>query len=84
VTFKKGDRVKVRKLSEKEFKKIYKFVSYLLYLDINSEYFNKVYIIKKIHSRLIDIGKRYCFYPEELIKIHSLKNKLQLIKELIK
>jgi hypothetical protein len=90
--FKIGDKVKVKKLSEKEFEEIYiekyKNKWYNVdYLNLYSANFGKVYTIagfseKREFISLLEIENS--FYPEELIKINNLKTRLQLIRELIK
>jgi hypothetical protein len=83
--FKIGDRVKVKKLSEKEFEKTYNSFSYKTYLREYSKYFGNIYIINYFKSRYIvlsGIGDIFC--PDELVKVNTLKTRLNLIKELIK
>jgi hypothetical protein len=88
--FKKGDRVRIKKLSEKEFKRIYLNNlcgwDYNYYLNRYSKYFNNIYIVEGRGIGGIDLilDIEDSFYPEELIKIHPLKDRLNLIKELIK
>jgi hypothetical protein len=91
--FKEGDKVKVKHLSEKDFKEIYiekynhiwscNYESY--YLRDYCKYFNKTYTVSFIdyYIYLLEDG-RAGFYPEELEKTCSLKNRLALVKELIK
>jgi hypothetical protein len=85
--FKIGDKVRIRKLSEKEFEEVYHRdnFSYKTYLNYYSKYFDNAFIVGKLEDRLIDlVGIEEYFYPEELEKAYSLKDKLNLIKELIK
>jgi hypothetical protein len=90
--FKVNDKVKIRKLSEEEFEKVYgvKYsitFSYNIYLDRYYSFFNKndIYIIDYFEDgNIVLSGIDDIFYPEELIKVNSLKTKLQLIRELIK
>jgi hypothetical protein len=96
--FKIGDKVKIKKLSEKEFEEIYikkyhcreypSLKLYRRYLQDYSKNFDNVYTIRKMNKNeenyidLIEINP--AFYPEELIKVNTLKIRLQLIRELIK
>jgi hypothetical protein len=90
IKFKIGDKVRIKKLSEKEFKEVYneKYnnpARYFYYLKEFSEYFGRISIIKNSYHRIItllDIDSR--FFPEELEKAYSLKDKLALIRKLIK
>jgi hypothetical protein len=94
--FKIGDKVRVIKLSEKDFKKtyvkngIYGMMKYSNYINRYSEYFGKVSIVNEVDDNDFDlckfvwIEKGLIFFKEELEKVNSLKIRLQLIKELIK
>jgi hypothetical protein len=89
-TFKVGDKVKIRKLSEEEYTKIYRssmLRPYSRYLSQYKNYFNCTGIVIKYLpiDNLVELkGMTFKWYPYELIKINSLKIRLQLIKELIK
>jgi hypothetical protein len=79
--FVKGDKVKVKKLSKKDFEIVYKVISYSNYLLMFSDYFDKQGIITNIY--LLDTGNQkidinfndvllnniYQFLSEDLIKI---------------
>jgi hypothetical protein len=88
--FKEGDRVKVRKLSEDEFEKIYISrinLNYQYYLEQYPKNFNKTYTVHSIYNNnyvYLSEVKECGFYPEELEKVSTFKLRLQLAKELIK
>jgi hypothetical protein len=92
--FKVGDRVRVKQLSKEEFenvyyiKNVYTYYNYERYLNHYSNYFNKTYIVKDlsvIDDNIITLDTdNDSFFSDELIKAYSLRDKLNLIKELIK
>jgi hypothetical protein len=86
--FKIGDRVKVKKLSEKEFEKTYHSFSYKTYLREYSKYFGNIYKIIAVFQNSIrildDNNNDDWFISSRFIKAYSLKDRLQLAKELIK
>jgi hypothetical protein len=88
-TFKVGDKVKVRKLSEIDYKEVYiklhSHTDYKSYLDRYSIYFDKIFLINKIRGdTFLEFQNiNIYFYPEELEKVYSLKDKLVLVKKLI-
>ena len=89
--FKVGDKVKVKKLSKKEWFNSQKYFplyfSYNQYLEKQSSWFNKVFIIGEISLEdefsLIGTTQYIFFYKFELEKINFLKNKISKIKKLL-
>jgi hypothetical protein len=90
--FRKGDKVRIKKLSKEEFKKVYgadynSLLKYKEYLNSYSEYFDNIYLVEKFsesNNNIIILNNNLYVYPEELIKVFSLKDRLNLIKELLK
>lgn len=79
--FVEGDKVKVKKLSKKEFNNVYKVITYANYLLMFANYFDKQGVISKIYNldngnQKIDVdffdvnlNNVYQFLSDDLIKI---------------
>jgi hypothetical protein len=89
--FKVGDKVRAKQLSKEEFENVYyiknnyTYYTYERYLEHYSKYFDKVHRVKDFSVRNIILDTvDDSFFLDELIKVYSLKTRLQLVKELIK
>jgi hypothetical protein len=87
-----GDMIRIKKLSKKEFIKIYvkRYLygvsEYDYYLKIYNKYFNNIYKIGSIRGGIICIFLNNCpvyLYPEEVQKINTLSSKIKVLKRLI-
>jgi hypothetical protein len=93
---KKGDKIRIKKLTKKEFEglpeKYSDHITYKEYLNIMQNYFNKTAVISKqsYHPDSYWLlfnhpyERDYSFWIEELEKICLLSDKIKVLKELIK
>ena len=88
-----GDRVKVIKLSKKEFDKISvnRFALYDIVMNNHEDCFNRIFTIENFSNigqkdylfvSLANVSAHYV-YPEEVEKVGLLKNKIAKIRKLI-
>jgi hypothetical protein len=91
-TFKIGDKVKIKQLSIEEFKELLsiKYSNELIddyndYVERYSIFLDKTYTIREVGKEVAELFSiNGAFFFEELIKIHPLKDKLALIRELLR
>jgi hypothetical protein len=87
-----GDKIRIRKLTKKEHKKIYgeKYSNnfdYKKYLDYYAEDFHKIGKITEIDDFVFTVDFQnhwHCFYPEEVEKAYILSDKIKTLKDIIK